>query len=265
MSRIHKALQKAREKRQEHKLLSGKASPLEKIVYTSSQVVPVCHKLLEKNLVVSRSSNDPRSQLFRTLRTTIIKQMRANNWRSIGIISPSPGEGKSLVASNLAAAIAMEVNYTALLVDMDLRNPGIKDYFAIEPTKGLSDYLKGDVEVADLLVNPGVERLLLLPGVGSVDNSSELISSPRMVALFNEVTQRYKSRIVIYDMPAILPRDDVLTALNHVDCFLMVLEEGRDSEADIRKAIQSMQNANIVGTVVNKSQSTEAGYMPSLV
>ena len=115
------------------------------------------------------------------------------------------------------------------------------------------------------MVNPGVERLLLLPGVGSVDNSSELISSPRMVRLFNEVTQRYKSRIVIYDMPAILPRDDVLTALNHVDCFLMVLEEGRDSEADIRKAIQSMQNANIVGTVVNKSQSIEAGYMPSLV
>ena len=265
MSRIHKALQKAREKRQEHKQATGKGSPLEKIVYTSSQVVPVCHKLLEKNLVVSRSSNDPRSQLFRTLRTTIIKQMRANGWRSIGIISPSPGEGKSLVASNLAAAIAMEVNYTALLVDMDLRHPGVKDYFAIEPTIGLSHYLKGDAEIADLLVNPGVERLLLLPGVGSVDNSSELISSPRMVALFNEVTQRYKSRIVIYDMPAILPRDDVLTALNHVDCFLMVLEEGRDSEADIRKAIQSMQNANIVGTVVNKSQSTEAGYMPSLV
>ena len=52
MSRIHKALQKAREKRQEHKQATGKASPLEKIVYTSSQVVPVCHKLLEKNLVV---------------------------------------------------------------------------------------------------------------------------------------------------------------------------------------------------------------------
>ena len=107
--------------------------------------------------------------------------------------------------------------------------------------------------------------VLLLCLVYSVENSSELISSPRMVTLFNEVTQRYKSRIVIYDMPAILPRDDVLTALNHVDCFLMVLEEGADSEADIRKAIQSMQNANIVGTVVNKSQSIEAGYMPSLV
>jgi len=91
-----------------------------------------------------------------------------------------------------------------------------------------------------------------------------LISSPRMVTLFNEVTQRYKSRIVIYDMPAILPRDDVLAALNHVDCFLMVLEEGRNSEIDIRKAIQSMQNANIVGTVINKSQTVESGYMPTM-
>lgn len=264
MSRIHRALEKAREKRKEHKLTTGSASPLEKIIYTDSHVVPVCHTQLEKNRVVSRSSNDPRSQLFRTLRTTILKQMRAHNWRSIGITSPSPGEGKSLIASNLAAAIAMEVNYTALLVDMDLRHPGVTDYFAIEPELGLGDYLKGEAEIGDLLVNPGVERLLLLPGRGSLENSSELISSPRMVALFNEVTQRYKSRIVIYDMPAILPRDDVLAALNHVDCFLMVIEEGRDSEVDIRKAMQSMHNANIIGTVINKSQTVESGYMPSV-
>lgn len=264
MSRIHKALEKAREKRQEQRLATGKASPLEKIVYTDSQVIPVCHTQLEKNRVVSRSAHDPRSQLFRTLRTTILKQMRAHNWRSIGITSPSPGEGKSLVASNLAAAIAMEVNYTALLVDMDLRNPGITHYFDVEPKLGLADYLQGDAEIGDLLVNPGVERLLLLPGRGKLDNSSELISSPRMVALFNEVTERYKSRIVVYDMPAILPRDDVLAALNHVDCFLMVIEEGRNSEVDIRKAIQSMQNANIVGTVINKSQSVESGYMPTM-
>jgi Mrp family chromosome partitioning ATPase len=157
----------------------------------------------------------------------------------------------------------MEVNYTALLVDMDLRNPGISNYFAVEPKLGLSDYLKGDAEVGDLLINPGVDRLLLLPGRGSLDNSSELISSPRMVSLFNELTQRYKSRIVIYDMPAVLPRDDVLTALNHVDCFLLVIEEGCNSEVDIRKAMQSMQNANIIGTVVNKSQTVESGYMPS--
>jgi len=190
--------------------------------------------------------------------------MRAHNWRSIGITSPSPEEGKSLIASNLAAAIAMEVNYTALLVDMDLRHPGVTDCFAIEPELGLGDYLKGEAEIGDLLVNPGVERLLLLPGRGSLENSSELISSPRMVALFNEVSQRYKSRIVVYDMPAILPRDDVLAALNRVDCFLMVIEEGRDSEVDIRKAIQSMHNANIIGTVINKSQTVESGYMPSV-
>lgn len=263
MSRIHKALEKAREKRQQQRRASGKSSPLEQIVYTSSQVVPISHELLEKNHIVSRSSHDPRSQLFRTLRTTVLKKMRANDWRSIGIISPSPGEGKSLVASNLAAAIAMEVNYTALLVDMDLRHPGVKNFFEINPKQGLRDYLTGDAEIADLLINPGIERLLLLPGLGSVENSSELISSPRMVALFNEVTQRYKSRIVIYDMPAILPRDDVLTALSHVDCFLMVIEEGRNSEADIRKAISSMQNANILGTVVNKSQTSESGFMPT--
>ena len=190
MSRIHKALQKARVKRQEQHVANGNSSPLEKIVYSISKVMPIKNEVLERNHIVSRSTSDPRSQIFRTLRTDVVKKMRANNWRSIGITSPGHGEGKSLVASNLAAAIAMEVNHTALLVDMDLRAPRIKDFFSIKPTKGLLDYLKGDAEIADLLVNPGMERLLLLPGLGSADNSAEWISTPKMVNLFHEVTQR---------------------------------------------------------------------------
>ena len=257
MSRIHKALQKAREKRQDQKLATGNSSPLEKIVYSVSQVMAIKTEVLEKNHIVSRSTSDPRSQLFRSLRTDIVKQMRANNWRSIGITSPSYGEGKSLIASNLAAAIAMEVNHTALLIDMDLRTPTIKDLFAISPEKGLLEYLKGEAEISELLVNPGVDRLMLLPGVGTADNSAEWISTPKMVALFHEVTQRYKSRIVVYDLPPILPRDDVLTCVNHIDCFLMVIEEGKNSEVEIRKALQALENCNVVGTVINKSHANE--------
>jgi protein-tyrosine kinase len=257
MSRIHKALQKARDKRQEQQVANGNSSPLEKIVYSISKVMPIQNETLERNHVVSRSTSDPRSQIFRTLRTDVVKKMRANNWRSIGITSPSYGEGKSLIASNLSAAIAMEVNHTALLVDMDLRTPCIKDFFSIDPSEGLLDYLKGTVEIADLLVNPGMERLLLLPGVGTAENSAEWISTPKMVALFNEVTQRYKSRLVVYDLPPILPRDDVMTCVNHIDCFLLVIEEGKNSEAEIRKAIQTLDNCNLVGTVVNKSHTED--------
>ena len=220
-------------------------------------MTPIKTEDLERNHVVSRSASDPRSQIFRTLRTDVVKKMRANKWRSIGITSPSYGEGKSLIASNLAAAIAMEVNHTALLIDMDLRAPRVKDFFSIQPEQGLLDYLKGEAEISDLLVNPGVERLMLLPGVGEAQNSAEWLSTPKMVSLFKEVTQRYKSRIVIYDLPPILPRDDVMTCANHVDCFLMVIEEGKNSEVQIRKAMQAMENSNLVGTVINKSMADE--------
>lgn len=257
MSRIHKALLKAREKRQEQQSANGSTSPLEKIVYSVSKVTPIRNEQLERNHVVARSASDPRSQIFRTLRTDVVKQMRANKWRSIGITSPSYGEGKSLIASNLAAAIALEVNHTALLVDMDLRTPCIKDYFSIKPSKGLLDYLKGDAEISDLLVNPGMDRLLLLPGFGMAENSAEWISTPKMVALFREVTQRYKSRLVVYDLPPILPRDDVMTCVNHIDCFLMVIEEGKNSEVQIRKAMQAMDNCNLIGTVINKSHADQ--------
>ena len=46
-----------------------------------------------------------------------------------------------------------------------------------------------------------------------------------------------------------------MTCVNHIDCFLMVIEEGKNSEAEIRKAMQSMDNCNLVGTLVNKSQA----------
>ena len=212
--------------------------------------------MLEEKHLVSHSVRDPRAQIFRTLRTNILKQMRLKGWRSIGVTSAVPGEGKTLVASNLASAIAMEVNNTALLVDLDLRNPGVGEFFSIQPEKGLIDYLKGDVELSDLLINPGLERLVILPGKGVVANSAEMISSPKMASLFKELRQRYRSRIVVYDLPATLPTDDVLTALNNIDCFLMVVEDGKCSEADIRKATQMLENGNLIGTVVNKSLIT---------
>lgn len=253
MSRIHKALQKAKETRRELIGDGAKYSPLERINYSISKVIPVSSKDLENQHVVSHSVRDPRAQIFRTLRTNILKQMRLKGWRSIGITSAKPGEGKTLVASNLAGAIAMEINNTSLLVDLDLRNPSVDKFFSLHPEKGMLDYLNGNAEIPELLINPGLERLMILPGKDAAANSAELISSPKMTSLFKELRQRYKSRIIIYDLPAVLPTDDVLTSLNHIDCFLMVIEDGNCSEADLRKSIQILQNGNLLGTVVNKS------------
>jgi protein-tyrosine kinase len=114
------------------------------------------------------------------------------------------------------------------------------------------DYLLGQVSLDKVMVNPGVERLVVVPGRGKIVNSSELISSPKMVSFFAETKNRYSSRIVIYDMPPILPSDDVLSSIGNVDCALLVLEDGKNTEKDIVRSIRQLRNTAMLGTVVNK-------------
>ncbi len=259
MLRIQKAVLKAKDS-EKHRAIRSRSeaiastSPLEQLTYTKTRVQS-CHpdRLSDKRVVAGFLDN-ANSQTFRTLRTQVIQKMRENNWRSLAITSPSEGEGKSLIAANLAVAIAMEVNQTVLLVDLDLKKPSLAQMFDIEQEHGFLDYLRGNVELENIMVNPGIDRLVVVPGRGAIINSSEIISSPKMVSFFNETRARYKSRIVIYDMPPVLPSDDVLSSVGNVDCALLVLEDGKNSEKDIVRAVRQLQNTAVLGTVVNRFQ-----------
>ena len=94
--------------------------------------------------------------------------------------SSSPGQGKTLTAVNLSIALAREMHRTVLLVDLDLRNPSVHKLFGLETHAGLVEHLLDDVPVSEILINPGIERLVVLPSGRSVMNSSELLSSPKM-------------------------------------------------------------------------------------
>ena len=253
MFRIQKAVNKARsENRSALTPSPGFDSPLEGLRYTTTEIIPTHPDIMENKRVVAAFANNPISQVFKKLRTQVIQTMRQNQWRSLAITSPSEGEGKSLVAANLATAIAMEVNQTVLLVDLDLKNPTIADYFGIQHKYGIHDYIKGEATTEDILVNPGIDRLVLVPGRGTMHSSSEVVSGPRMLSFYNEVRSRYKSRIVIFDMPPVLPTDDVLSAIGNVDCSLLVLEDGRNPAKDIERALTQMTGSECIGYILNK-------------
>ena len=272
MDRIQKALDKAKQKKAqqqaipvaEHKQKKVKVAtpapsdPLQSgtdnIAYTQTKVINVSEAALEEKRIISSQYTEPNSAVFRMLRTQVLKKMRENNWQTVAITSPTAHEGKSLIASNLAVAIAMELNQTVLLVDMDLRNPSLSDYFSLNAGVGLKDYLERDIGLADVLINPGIKRLVILPGVGRAEDSAELLSSPKMANLVSEIKDQYDSRIIIFDVPPLLATDDVVLASSYFDCILMVLEDGHNPEADITKAYQLVEGTNLLGTVLNKSE-----------
>mgnify|MGYP003646278540 CR=1 FL=1 len=269
MDRIKTALEKSRSKRRHGLLRRVSVTPnrdpetdhaFEKIEYTQTRHIKVPQGVLSENRLIAGNRTDPRATSFRILRTQVLHAMRENGWTSLGVTGPSKGIGKSLVATNLAISISHEVNQTVLLVDVDLRRPSIHKYFDFVPEQGLSDYLQGDVKLESLLVNPAFERLVLLPGRGATTESSELLSSPRMVNLVKELKSRYESRIIIFDMPPLLDLDDAMVFLPNVDSTLLVVENGRNTESEVLKSMRLLGSTHLIGTVLNKADEEIRDY-----
>jgi len=274
VEKIQKALEKARQQRGEvlgtpppplrsRDRTSGRKSardPKTPIAYCETRVATTESHVLRENRVIAGAPQEHLADAFRILRTQILQRMSARNHTTLAITSPNPEEGKSLTAVNLAMSLAMDVNHTVLLVDLDLRRPSIHDFFGINPEVSLTEYLQGDVPLSECLVNPGTERLVVLPAVRRVGNSSELLSSPEMVALARELKTRYPDRLVVYDLPPLLATDDSLVFLQYVDACLLVVEENSTSKDDIKKSVELLSSCNLIGTVLNKSHTYEKSY-----
>jgi protein-tyrosine kinase len=224
------------------------------IVYTRTRSLDIPISVLRQRRVMSAYDKGPFVDAIKILRTQVIHRLRENNWNVLGVTSPGHGEGKTLTAVNLAASLAMETTQTVLLVDANLRNPSIHEVFGLKDCPGLADYLLDDQPVEDLLVHPGIGRFVLLPGGRAISNSTEILTSPKMLALVEEFKHRYPSRIVIFDLPPLLHTADVLAFSPYTDALLLVVEEGKTTTEEVRRALSLVKTSRpILGTVLNKA------------
>jgi protein-tyrosine kinase len=234
--------------------------PLNPIVYTTTRMVTVDPEVLRENRIVMGLHKDPRADLFRVLRTNVLKQLRDNNWNSFFVTSATQDAGKSLVAINLAIAIALEGNQSVLLVDADLRRPSINRHLGLKCKYGFIDFLSGLVPLEQVLVHPGIENLVLLPGKDSKINYSELISSPKMINFIQEIKSRYESRIIIFDIPPLFVADDALLFMPHFDAALFIVDDGKNTADELQHALNILEQTNLLGLVLNKSKQPIPSY-----
>ena len=262
MERIKKALEQARQEREIRQ--GGNAAPASGVPPTSlgmvgeslTQTVAVEDAILRENRIVMGMEPGAFTDAYNLLRTQVLQRFKENNWNVLAVTSPGEGEGKTLTAINLAISIAREVDYTVLLVDANLRHPWMLEHFGLEHRKGLSDYLTDDIPLPELLVKPGrIEHLVLLPGGQPLTHSAEMLSSPKMAQLVEDMKSRYHSRIIIFDLPPILTSADALAFSPYVDAALLVVEEGSTQKQDVERAVELLDTTNIVGTVLNKAGS----------
>jgi len=228
--------------------------------YCESCSIHLDPEQLARNRCVSMVPDAKELEHYKVLRTNIMQRTKENNWNTIMITSVQPGEGKTLSAINLTAAFAKEYNQTVLLVDCDLRRQNIHKYLDYEFDKGIVDCLVNDCELKDLIVWPNIEKLTLISGGKTVSDSTELLGSPKMKTLVNEIKHRYEDRYVIFDVPPILGGADAIAFAPMVDCILMVVEEGRTSIKDVKKALELIPTEKFMGYVLNRRKGAIQGY-----
>jgi exopolysaccharide/PEP-CTERM locus tyrosine autokinase len=267
MSKIEKALERAKKMRHEGQQQTQEQRPVEvprlqdhRPVYTKTRVVSPGTGHLQRHRIMTLINDPEVMDYYNVLRTQVLHRTRPNGHNTLMVTSVLAGEGKTITAINLAVSIAREVKQTVLLVDTDLRNPKIHEYLDCNMGKGLSDYLQGDVSVAELLVNPGLANMVVFPAGKPLHSSTEILGSPKMERLVEEMKRRYPERYVIFDCPPVLTVSDALIFSSYVDGVILVVEAGRTSRDQIRKAVELLEGKNLVGLVMNKAEGTPHGY-----
>lgn len=230
------------------------AAELAKVSYRQTRVVKLRADHLEKNRIFAFNKNDSTSLVFDVLRTQILQKMDENGWRTLAITSPIPAVGKTVVAINLAMSIAQMTDRTVMLVDFDLRQPRVGTYLGLPMDNSLNDFLDGRAELSDILVNPDIPRMVVLPTRSAARNPSETLSSSAVSDLVKELREHYESRITIFDLPSLLHSDDAIAVIPQIDCILMVVANGSSSKSEIDDAIRHLSRTNLLGTVLNKAQ-----------
>jgi capsular exopolysaccharide synthesis family protein len=222
------------------------------IVYTRTRSVEVPLAELKERRVLTVSGDDALANAYRTLCAHVLHRMNEQRWNVLGVTSPGRGEGKTLTAVNLAISLAMESQFTVLLVDGDLSHPGVHDLLGLGEAGGLSDHLLHGTPIDELLVHPGIRRLTVLPAGRRLANPAELLGSAKMRALAAEFKQRYASRLIIYDLSCLHRAADVLAVSPCLDAMLMVVEAGRTRVEEVESAGRLLQGVPLLGTLLNK-------------
>ncbi|MBP2698914.1 polysaccharide biosynthesis tyrosine autokinase [Photobacterium lucens] len=217
---------------------------------------------VEQTLLSVYNPADLSIEALRSLRTSLhFAMMEAKN-NVLMISGPSPGIGKSFVSANLSSVIA-KAGQRVLVIDADMRKGRMETQLCTDNKPGLSDYLCGKQEFANVVRETGVDGLDFIPRGDTPPNPSELLMHPRFKALVEWAQQNYD--MVIVDTPPILAVTDAAIVGAHVGTTLLVgrFEQNTVKEIDVAKNRFEQNGIEVKGFILNaivrKASSTYGG------
>ncbi len=211
---------------------------------------------LADNKLIVADKTHPHRGAYGVLQANVLNAMSDSHWTSIGVTSPSTGSGKTLTATNLAAALAILSGKKILLLDLDVGHPDVHGYFNYEPEFGLEDVLFEGASVEKAAFKPGLDDLVVLPVRGNDNNARQILRSDNLRTALTSIRTDYPDYLVVANFPAVSNADTARLYSSLVDCMLLVAEDAVTRVTHFSKALGGLDRTTLVGTVLNRAKSS---------
>lgn len=217
-----------------------------------SVVVPTPSR--DGRLVCWTEPNGLGAEKFRMLAARLEYVLRERSTRSVQVTSSIMGEGKTLIAANVALALARQPNNKVLLLEGDLRDPMLSSYFGVSARAGLSDWwVQGATSVDPYLYRLDGTRLWFLPA-GLHQEATELLQSSAVRELLAMMAKRFNW--VVVDTPPMLPLADANLWARLVEGTIVVVRQGKTPRKLLEDGLQALDSPQLLGFVLNESSNS---------
>jgi capsular exopolysaccharide synthesis family protein len=222
-------------------------------------MVPALFGEEAKKPLISKAVAPGFIESFGTLRTNVLFSAVHDGGRSIAVTSTGPGEGKTVVAGNLAIALTQS-GQRVLLIDGDMRKPRVHETFSVPLQPGLSNVLVGKAKASEAVRGSGVPGLWLLPAGLLPPNPAVLLGSKRFSDLVASLALNFDW--VIVDTPPVLAVTDSSVIANLVTGVVFVVGADMTSRQAAQRAIEQLEQAHakFIGAVLNRVNLKHNGY-----
>lgn len=206
--------------------------------------------------LVALEKDSVAAEQYRILREQVRTLRKETGARSISVTSPLKHDGKTMVAVNLAVALAAGGEERVLLIDGDLRDPAVHKYFGVERYPGLADYLsaKYSGNISSFVRPTSVPGLQIISAGNISELAAELLAKDRMTRLIEEIGSVYPDCQLIIDSPPVLATSDPLVLAREVGGVIMVIRAGRTRREYLKKAVEILNSPKLMGVVLNGAE-----------
>jgi len=205
--------------------------------------------------------NSPTARAFDLLRTRMLHTLRDHGWKRVAVCAPTSGCGASFTAANLALSLARVPGSRTVLMDMNLRTPGVARALGLDRAAlyngDMPGFLRGETRLEDHLVAVG-DSLALGLNTSTCYNAAEVLHEARCAATITEMIRRTEADVALFDLPPVLQNDDVAAFLPQVDGVLLV-SDGNQTTAQHLKACEKMLagHTQLLGVVLNRGRADD--------